>query len=260
MASCVSAFCQPALVGHQGCRNIEGIDPNTIASLKYAQAAPVDYVEFDVNLTADDRIIVFHGPKVPGLDKDIREITFDQARAVTLPYGGQMPTLEEWFAQVKTHPEIKVIMEIKKTGSHDRDRKAVRIAMEEVRKLGVEDLVSYTTFSVTMCSEIHIVDPSAKVLFLQSGSDPISAEEAVRRGYDGISFNLDAWMNNPDIASRARELGVESTLWLANSPEVIDWAIRHRIDCISADDPAKVRSILSNISKSKRRSRLRSER
>lgn len=245
LAVSVSAFCQPLLVGHRGCRKVAGIDENTIAALKYAQAVPVDYVEFDVNLTSDDKVIVFHGPKVPGIDRDVRNMTFDEARAVTLPYGGHMPTLEEWFDQVKKHPDVKVIMELKKTGgNHDRDRKLVRVAMEQVRRLGVEHLVSYTTFSKTMCKEIHNIDPSAKVLFLQSTPDPMTAEEAGRLGYNGISYNLDAWMNNPSIVEHAKELGIETTLWLANDAEVIDWAVRHKVDCISVDDPVKAKKIL----------------
>lgn len=238
------AFCQPLLVGHRGCRFIPGIDENTVASLEYAQKVPVDYVEFDVNLTADDKIIVFHGPALPRGGQDVRDLTYDQARAVVLPEGGRMPSLEEWFAQVKKHPEVKVIIEIKKTRSHDRDSLAVHVLMDQIKRLGVEDLVSYTTFSKTMCREIHRIDPSAKVLFLQSGFNPISADQAAELGYNGVSFNLDAWMNNPSIADRARELGIETTLWLANDNEVIDWAIRHRIDCISADDPAKAAAYL----------------
>jgi len=245
LAFAFAAVAQPKLVGHRGCRNVQGIDENTIESLRYAQNVPVDYVEFDVNLTADDRIIVFHGPKVPGLDKDIREISFKEARAVVLPNGGKMPTLREWFNQVKKHPDVKVVIEIKRTLNHDRDRLAVQKTMEEIKDLNCEKFVSYTTFSRTMCEEIHRIDPTAKVLFLQSSSYPLSADEAGSLGYNGISYNLDAWMNNPSIAERARELGIETTLWLANDEGIIEWAIAHKIDCISVDDPVKARKYLN---------------
>lgn len=42
-----------------------------------------------------------------------------------------------------------------------------------------------------------------------------------------------------EIARQARELGIETTLWMANDYEVIDWAILHDIDYVSTDFPAK---------------------
>lgn len=238
---CATSFAQPLLVGHRGCRKVSGIDENTVESLAYAQNVPVDFVEFDVQMTSDNKIIVFHGPKVPGIDKDIREMTFAEARAVVLPGGGRMPTLKEWFDQARKHPEIRVIMELKKNFNHDRDRQMVRLVLKEVKKLKAEDIVDYTTFSITMCREIHRLAPSAKILFLQSGTDVLSADAVKEMGCTGISYDLDAWMNNPGIVERSREIGLETTLWLANDGEIIDWAIRHRIDCISVDDPAVAR-------------------
>lgn len=42
-----------------------------------------------------------------------------------------------------------------------------------------------------------------------------------------------------EIARQARELGIETTLWMANDYEVIDWAILHDIGYVSTDFPAK---------------------
>ena len=42
----------------------------------------MDAVEFDVQLTSDNKVIVFHGPKLPGSDLMIYDMTFGQAMAV----------------------------------------------------------------------------------------------------------------------------------------------------------------------------------
>ena len=44
-------------------------------------------------------------------------------------------------------------------------------------------------------------------------------------------------MNNPGYAARAKELGMETTLWVVNDYEPVNWAILHGIDYISSDHP-----------------------
>ena len=230
MALAVSA--QPKVVGHRGCR-FEGPYENTIASFAFAQEVGVDAVEYDVNLTSDDKIIVFHGPTVPGTDgKDIRKITYAEARKVVLPGGHQMPSLDEWFVQARKHPEITIIMEFKAQLSKEKETRLVEKAMAQVKKENMESQVEYTTFSEWMCQEIHRIDPKAKVIFLSSGVFVPDAPYAKEKGYDAISYNLDGFLNNPHIAKHAREL--------VNDDEVADWAILHGIDYISTDHPERL--------------------
>jgi glycerophosphoryl diester phosphodiesterase len=236
----IAASAQPKVVGHRGCR-FEGPYENTIASFSFAQEAGVDAVEYDVHLTSDDKVIVFHGPSVPGTDgKDVRKMTFAEARKVVLPGGHRMPSLEEWFAQARKAPQIKIIMELKAQLSKERETLLVEKAMSMVKSSGMESQVEYTTFSEWMCKEIHRVDPKAKVIFISSGVFVPDAAYAKEKGYDGISYNLDGFLNNPHIAKQAKELGIETTLWLVNDYEVADWAILHDIDCISTDHPEKL--------------------
>ncbi len=236
----VFSAAQPKVVGHRGCR-FEGPYENTLASLQFAQKAGVDAVEYDVHITADDKVIVFHGPVVPGTDgKDVRNMTMSEARSVILPGGHRMPTLDEWFAQARKTPGIKIIMELKAQLSKERETLLVEKSMDMVKKAGMEGQVEYTTFSEWMCQEIHRVDPKAKVIFLSSGVFVPDAAYAKKMGYDGISYDLNGFLNRPEIVRQAQELGIETTLWLVNDYEVADWAILHGIDCISTDHPEKL--------------------
>ena len=137
-------------------------------------------------------------------------------------------------------------MEIK---SHPKDREtiAVELAMAQVKEMGMESQVEYTTFSEWCCKEIHRVNPDAKVLYLQSGVGVHDAQYAKDNDYNGISYNLDGFLDNPWIADQARELGVETTLWLVNDYEVADWAIRHKIDYISTDNPEKLQKYMDAV-------------
>ncbi len=230
---------QPKVIGHRGCR-YDGPYENTIASMKVAQNAGADAIEFDVNLTSDSQVVVFHGPNVPGSGKDIREMTLSEARGVSLPGGHKMPTLEEWLKSGRKRPEIKLIVEIKAQLSQEKDSLLIEKVVGTVRSMKMQDQVEYTSFGSSRCLEIHRVEPSAKVIYLQSGVRVHDAAWAKEKGFNGISFDLNAFLNHPEIVSQAKELGIETTLWLVNHYEVADWAVLHGIDYISTDFPEKL--------------------
>lgn len=245
---------QIRIVGHRGVRFNTPSEPetkyyeNTIPALKYCQSLGIYGAEFDIQLTSDEKIIVFHGANVPGLDKSIQKISFDEARAVVLPGGGRMPTLEEYFKQAKKHPETKVIVEIKKQATPERETKAVEQVVAVAKKMKMEGQLEYTTFSDWMVQEIHRCDPSAKVLFLESGVFVHDPDYCKARGYDAISYDMNGLMNHPDYIKRAHELGMEVTLWIVNDYEVVDWAIRHGVDYVSSDHPERIKAYVDGLS------------
>ena len=242
----LSAGAQVRVVGHRGARFNTPSAPetpyyeNTLASLQFAQTLGIYAAEFDVQVTSDNRIIVFHGPTVPGLGKSIHSITFDEARKVVLPGGHQMPTLEEYLAQARKNPAMKVICEIKKQSTPARETLAAEQVVATVRKMKMEDQVEYTTFSDWCVQELHRIDPKAKVIFIEGGVNIHDPDYCKSRGYDAVSFDINGFMNHPGYAKRAKELGLETTLWIVNDYEVVDWAIRHGIDFVSSDHPERI--------------------
>ena len=64
------------------------------------------------------------------------------------------------------------------------------------------------------------------------------AAYAKELGFDGISYDLNAWLNHHEIMEQAKKLGIETTVWLTNSYEVIQWSVLHGADYVSTDFPA----------------------
>ena len=253
----LNLFGQPQVVGHRGCRFNTPDCPetalyeNTLATLEFAQRLGIYAAEFDVQLTSDEKIIVFHGPIVPGPETNIQKMSFDQARKVVLPGGHQMPTLEEWFAKSKECPETKIILEFKKQSSSERETKLVELVLRLADKMKMGNQIEYTTFSEWMCSEIHRLDPKAKVIYLDSGVFVKTPEYAHKKGYNGISYDFNGFLNHPDYVGRAKELGIETTLWIVDNNEVVDWAILHGIDYVSSDHPEKIKAYIDAINQFK---------
>jgi len=233
----VVVLAQPKITGHRGCR-FEGPYENTLAALKFAQDLGIESVEFDIQLTSDKKILVYHGPLMPGdKTRSIHNMTFDEARAVVLPGGHRMPTLEEWFDQARKTPDLKLILEIKRQENEELDRYITAESMKVVRECGMTGQVDYTSFGENICDEVLRIDPSAKVLYIARGAKVPGAQWAKDKGYKGISYDLDSYMNNPGLAEEAEKLGIETTMWIVNTPEIYDWAAKHHITWTTSDHP-----------------------
>ena len=229
MALCfaASAVAQPKLVAHRGFYKAPGTDENTIKALVNAQNLGGLYgVEFDINLTADGELIVAHGSKILGTKLDAQKDTWKEISKATLPNGNKVPTLREWLETAKKHPEIKQIAEIKKHSTPAEE---------------------FTSFSYHACKECVRLAPGRPVLYLNSSlSTKVDADVAIKDGITGLSYSMYVFMNMPHLVDDARAKGIETTLWIVNHPEVVDWAVRHRIDYISSDYPDKIKEYLAS--------------
>ena len=252
---CLTAAAQVKVVGHRGVRFNTPFDTatplyeNTIPALRFNQSLGVYAAEFDVQLTADEKLIVFHGPSVPGLGKSIHNITFAEARSVVLPGGSIMPTLEEYLAEGRKHPETKLILEVKKQPTPERETKAVELIVETVRRMKMQGQIEYTTFSDWEVQEIHRLEPSAKVIFIDSGWYIHDPDYCYARGYNAVSYDLNGLFNHPEYVDRAHQLGMEVTLWVVNDKEIVDWAIKHGVDFVSSDNPEKIKEYLNSLNR-----------
>lgn len=235
----VALYAQPKVIGHRGCRDVEGQYENTISSLKYAYEVGCDAVEFDVQMTKDGKVVVYHGPKIPGYDKTIHQMTWEEAQAVVLPGGFKIPTLEEYFQEAKKLKDLVIVLEVKQQPTRELDmqltEKIVNIAKE--CKMTPKKL-EYTSFSRTILKKVIELAPKYKTIYIATGVHVKDAAYAKELGFDGISYDLNAWMNRPEIIEQAKKLGIETTVWLTNNYEVIQWSILHGADYISTDFPA----------------------
>ncbi|HMR19600.1 MAG TPA: glycerophosphodiester phosphodiesterase family protein [Sphingobacterium sp.] len=253
-------FAQPRVVAHRGFYTTPGSDENTISSLVNAQKLGIYGIEFDVNLTADDELIVAHGPKVGHLD--VQKDTYTEIKNIVLENGNKVPTLREWLIEGKKDPKTKLILELKKHKSPEIETKIAERIVALCSELGMLEQMEFTTFSLHACREFVRLAPSNATIYLSSSLDtPIDGEFAQKEGFRGLSYSLYVFMNRPEIIDRMHELGVESTLWIVDNTELVDWAIKHNVTYISSNFPDKIQVYLNSkeakrqIKKSKKQQR-----
>ena len=109
-------FNKNLIISHRGIYNNTNIPENSLLSFK--KAIELDYpIELDVNITKDNKLIVFHDHnllRMTGLNKDINEITYSEIKNLyLLNTKEKIPTLEEVLKLVKG--KVLLNIEIKKT-------------------------------------------------------------------------------------------------------------------------------------------------
>lgn len=251
-AGAVNLAAQPKIVAHRGFYVTEGSWENTVSSLANAQKLGVYGVEFDVNLTADDELIVVHGPKIHGTKLHAQKSKFADIRAAKLPNELQIPTLREFFEQGKKCAATKLILEVKTHPTPKRETQVVEAILKLAREMELVPQIEFISFSKHICDEVVRLQPGATVVYVSSNMGAMTPAEAKKLGYKGLSYQLNVMMNRPELVREADELGIETTLWMVNDRELIDWAIRHGVTYVSTDSPDKAKAYLDAVAQFKK--------
>lgn len=244
--ACVfTATAQTKVVAHRGYHAKKGSAENTVSSLRNAQKLGVYGVEFDVNLTADDSLIVFHGPWLEdkaGKERlHVQKSNYRDIAVHRVQNGQPIPTLREFLRQGQQDENTRLVLEVKKHATPKRETEAVAAIVALVRETGVAGHTEYLSFSQHVCRELMRLQPGAKVIYVNGDLTP---DQLKVQGYAGLSYNLNILMNRPEWIVRAHELGLEVTLWMTNQPDIIEWGIRHNVDFVSSDDPVMAKEVI----------------
>jgi len=244
VAVAFSAVAQPKIVAHRGFYKTAGSCENTISSLKNAQKLGVYGVEFDVHKTADGELVVFHDNRLPN-GKFVQRSNYEDVAAVALENGHKIPTLREWLKQGKKSPETKLILEMKKHGNKQIETEVCEMIVDMCRKMGVMEQMEFISFSYHACKEFVRLAPKNCVVFVSSSLwTPCDADVAKSEGFGGLSYNLNVFMNRPEIIDNCNKYGIATTLWMVEHEEVVDWAAKHNVTYISTDFPDKMKAYI----------------
>ncbi|HSE61227.1 MAG TPA: glycerophosphodiester phosphodiesterase [Candidatus Saccharimonadales bacterium] len=139
------------IIGHRGAA---GLAPeNTRASFKAAINAGVDWIEFDVRKTKDDRVVLSHDAHTVRTGKRLHIISrteYAKLKNVKLKGGNTIPTIAEALNSIDG--QAKVNIEIKTAGCAE----AVVQNIERMVKKGLTyEHFMVSSFSVARLREVH---------------------------------------------------------------------------------------------------------
>ena len=239
----VGAAAQVGIVAHRGFWNCEagGFARNSIAALKAAQEAGFWGSEFDVNMTADSVLLVFHDSSVDG--KKIEKHPYAAFADHRLENGEPIPTLDAFLTQAEQSDRTQLVFEMKAHSSPAIEDEAIRLSLAMLEKHGLlkPERVMFISFSLHACREFARRCPGFTVQYLGSNLWPT---EVHNNGINGIDMNFFYYLRSARFHDEARERGMSINIWTVNQPEDMQTVLATGIDMLTTDEPMKAREIL----------------
>ena len=210
-------------------------DENTLDALARAQEKKVDGCEFDVHMTADGELVIRHDAKIDAT-LNCQKSNFEDIRAYRLPHGNQIPTLHEWLVQAKETPEVLQFLEIKAHATQEIENVVVAKCLEEVKALDMLDQMYFLSFKPETLDEVLRLEPKARAMLNSSSlHHSLPPAEVEKRGFYAASYGVETFLNHPEWAAEFHERGIETFMWMVNSPYLKDIAERLGVDWVTTD-------------------------
>ena len=134
---------QPRIFAHRGLAlDSVGapIDENTMHAFARAIEVGAQYIESDIQVTADGVAVLFHDDdlkRVAGIDSPVQALSLGELQAIRLENGGQIPTLAE---ALKEFPTARFNLDFKSVAS-------IFAGTREIHNLGAAARVMVASFS-----------------------------------------------------------------------------------------------------------------
>lgn len=237
---------QTGIVAHRGFWNCEeaGYAKNSIAALRCAQEAGFWGSEFDVRITSDSVLIVYHDKRING--KRIERQPYYEIKDITLENGEALPTLDMFLEQGKKYPETMLVVEFKPLTSEEADATLVNLTFETLKEQGLYDpeRVMFISFGLHICEKIAAEHPQFKVQYLGSLKSP---KKISRLGISGIDYNHRVLSICRKWADQARSLGMDVNAWTLNKESATRRMLEKGVDQITTDTPLLARDLMQQM-------------
>lgn len=229
------------IIAHRGAA---GSRPeNTMASVIKAIGDEADWVEIDVQETADGEVVVMHDSdymKLAGVNLTIWDATMDDLADIDIgswfdpAYADERtPTLREVLQA--TRGKSKVLIELKYYG-HDVDLENRVVAI--VEDLGMEDQVATMSLKYPAVQKMRKLRPEWPTGVLAATAvGNLSALE-------GDFLAVNAGMANVALVNSTDAAGKDLYVWTVNDPLQMSKMVSLGVDGLITDEPALARQVL----------------
>lgn len=191
------------VIAHRGFWKPEGSAQNSIVALEQANRINLYGSEFDIHMTADDVLVVFHDDKIK--EVEIQKVPYTVIKDSLLSNGEKIPTLREYLEAAK-RTDIQLIFELKPHATPERNREAARASIELVNEKNLAHRTEYITFNLDAGKELIKLAPEAKVYYLNG---ELSPQELKRTGFCRFRLSLQCIKKTYEMVCRCKETRIE---------------------------------------------------
>ncbi|MCQ2158509.1 MAG: hypothetical protein MJY43_01635 [Bacteroidales bacterium] len=245
MISIAGANAQPKIIAHAGYWNCErgGKTMNSEASLRAALEAGLYGVEFDVNMTKDGKLVVFHDGGIKG--KCINDMTFEEVHsAVVLKNGESIPTVEQFLEIAAGYPDTRLFLEIKFSKTLGLEKKCVDILLGLLKEYGLDNpqRVVPISFSANICKYLGEIAPEYETQYITYNS---SASNVRKLGVSGVDYEFGYIKRNPIYTKNNPDITVN--VWTVDNDEDIIAVANAGVKYITSNNPLRAMELVKGL-------------
>ena len=210
---------------------------NSIEALEGAAEVGVDYVEFDIILTKDNKFVVMHDfnlKRLAGINKRVQDMNFDEVVGLTIKQGdytSKISSLEEFVAKAK-ELNMKLVIELKPHGREPSNY--IDIFINEVKRLKLENY-KFMSIDSKVIEELETKAPNLEtgyVIPLQFGNFHQSNVDF---------FVIEDFSYRNHLVEQAKKENKQVFVWTINDPALITKYLQSPADGIITDEPELVK-------------------
>ena len=253
-----SARPTPQVLAHRGA---SGYAPETtLASYRMALQMKVDYLELDLQMTADGELVAIHDTTVDRTTNGkgpVGSKTLDQLKELdagswfnrVFPdkarneyVGEKIPTLQEIIDLAKPTP-AGLYIELKSPELYPPDFEAKLLSI--LRRNKFEQRVLVQSFNAHSVEKMKSLDAGIRTALLVGNlsGEPVGAALKVRANELAINYEL----LTPDIVKRARDNGLTIAVWTVDEVDAMKRMIELGVDRIITNYPDRLQALLKEI-------------
>jgi glycerophosphoryl diester phosphodiesterase len=230
------------VIAHRGAA---GAAPeNTMASIRRAIADGTDWIEIDVQETADGEIVVIHDSdfmKLAGVNVRVWEANLEQL--VEIDIGSwfapefsseRVPTLADVLAEVKGRSRL--IVELKYYG---HDQQLEQRVVDLIETAGMQDDTMIMSLAYAGIQKVRSLRPNWKIGLLSARA----IGDLTRLDADFLAVNMA--LARPALVKAAHAAGKELYVWTVNDALSMSQMMSLGVDGIITDEPLLAREVLT---------------
>lgn len=223
---------QTLIIAHRGFT--ENAVENSIESLRDAKAAGAEYVEFDIQQTADGKFVVIHDfnlKRLAGINKSVKNMTLDELTKITIKQNGhtaKIPSFEE-FLDVAKEIDMQLLIEIKPHGKETADMEELFVKLLKEKKADRANIVH--SLDLSTLEKIKKIDPNIKTGYII----PLLIGKIPENSCDFVV--LEDFSVKSSTLSNVRDAKKQLFVWTINEEDLMKKYFRMGVSAIITNHP-----------------------
>lgn len=237
-------FLKNGVTAHRG--NSSAFPENTLPAFKSGIEVGADWLELDIFLTKDGKLVVTHDKttqRVGDKDLTVADSTYAELKTVDVATDfrkrhqktkqecppQQMPLLEDVLKLVKQQHRTRVSIQPKAD--------CVKESVALVKELSMEPWVGFNDGNLTYMSQVKQLAPAIPVFWDRGAESDIDADIKIakQRGFEALVLNYQGI--TPEKIQKIKAAGLEPGAWTVNDPRLMKLLLKQGVVRLYTDEP-----------------------